>query len=56
MQVVWLNFIIDSQFYLGWEGPGAPCFTVFVASMVLSAPWGIILLAGVDTEGKSKVK
>lgn len=23
MQVVWLNFIIDSQFYLGWEGPGA---------------------------------
>ena len=41
---------------MGWEGPGAPCFTVFVASMVLSAPWGIILLAGVDTEGKSKVK
>lgn len=22
-QVVWLNFIMDSQFCLGWEGPGA---------------------------------
>lgn len=23
---------------MGWEGPGAPCFTVLVASIVLSAP------------------
>lgn len=35
---------------MAWEGPGAPCFTVFVANTVLSAPWGIILLADVDTE------
>lgn len=39
---------------MGWEGPGAPCFTVFVANIVLSAPWGMILLADVDTEGKKK--
>ena len=37
-----------------WEGPGAPCFTVLVASIVLSAPWERILLADVDTEGNRK--
>lgn len=35
---------------MGWEGPGAPCFTVFVANIVLSAPWGMVLLVDVDTE------
>lgn len=33
-----------------WEGPGAPCLTVLVASIVLSAPGGITLLADVETE------
>lgn len=35
------------------EGEGAPCF---VANVVLSAPWGIILGSGVNTgmAGKGK--
>lgn len=33
-----------------WEGPGAPCFTVLVASIVLSAPGGRTLVAVVETE------
>lgn len=31
-------------------GAGAPCFTVFVASIVLSAPCGMILFEDVGTE------
>lgn len=35
-----------------WEGPGALCFTVLVASIVLSAPGGRTLVAVVETKGK----
>ena len=35
-------------------GAGAPCFTVFVASIVLSAPWGMILFEEVGTKNKQK--
>lgn len=31
-------------------GTGAPCFTVFVASIVLSAPCGMILFEDAGTE------
>lgn len=35
-------------------GAGAPCFTVFVASIVLSAPCGMILFEDVGTKQETK--
>lgn len=35
-------------------GAGAPCFTVFVASIVLSAPCGMILFEDVGTKQQTK--
>lgn len=37
-------------------GVGAPCFTVFVASIVLSAPGGMILVEDMGTKKKTKQK
>lgn len=37
------------------EGLGAPCFTVLVASIVLSAPCGTILLVDVDIKPPTRL-